>query len=277
MQSTKNEILDALHKNDFLEAVLLLGKIRDPELDRTFYRDRVLEMAARAWQLSSRAKRDPIWKAQQINRVIYTEYGLQGRGERGKNTIDDPARFLLHSVLDRKVGGALALTVLYLVLAEQIGLQTECYAFPNHYLVKVKDVAGDFYVDPYEAGRFLTQEEFQRRFRSSMQRHRILSSSLYEKLGQTQLVARLAQQLKHAFLLKSQALQALRAVEVLAVLYPASPELARDRGILYCEMEYFSKAVEDLSFYLKERPEATDVPEIKKLTNMLRGYREIMN
>jgi hypothetical protein len=42
-------------------------------------------------------------------------------------------------------------------------------------------------------------------------------------------------------------------------------------------MEYFSKAMDDLKSYLEQRPQAEDVHEIKKLTQMLKGYREIVN
>ena len=40
---------------------------------------------------------------------------------------------------------------------------------------------------------------------------------------------------------------------MLTALYPGSPELTRDRGILYCEMEYFSKAIEELEKMLEKR------------------------
>ena len=138
-------------------------------------------------------------------------------------------------------------------------------------------MAGDFYVDPFEKGRFLNEEEFQRKFRTAMNRNRMLSTNLFEKVSAQQLVTRLVQQLKHVYILKSNAIEALRAVEMLTAIYPESPELTRDRGILYCEMEYFSKAMADLRFYLKKRPDADDVAEIKKLTKMLQGYREVMN
>jgi hypothetical protein len=42
-------------------------------------------------------------------------------------------------------------------------------------------------------------------------------------------------------------------------------------------MEYFTQAMKDLKSYLKARPTADDVNEIKKLTSMLKGYREIVN
>ena len=87
----------------------------------------------------------------------------------------------------------------------------------------------------------------------------------------------MVQRLKHIYVLKGKAFEALRAVEFLTALFPQSPELTRDRGILYCEVEYFSKAMADLRYYLKQRPNAEDVREIKQLTSMLKGYQEIMN
>jgi regulator of sirC expression with transglutaminase-like and TPR domain len=179
--------------------------------------------------------------------------------------------------LDRKHASPLSACIFYLIMAEQVGLECECVALPSYYLLKVRDVASEFYIDPFDGGRFLTSEEFQRKFRAAMSRSRVMQANLFEKIGVHQLVGRLAQQLKHIYILKGSALQALRAVELLTGLYPQSPELNRDRGILYCEMEYFSKAMEDLKLYLQQRPNAEDVSEIKKLTSMLRGYREIMN
>ena len=110
-----------------------------------------------------------------------------------------------------------------------------------------------------------------------MNRNRILSTNLFERISTQQIVARLIQQLKHIYILKGNAVEALRAVEMLTCIFPESPELTRDRGILYCEMEYFTKAMSDLKSYLKARPTADDVNEIKKLTTMLKGYREIVN
>jgi regulator of sirC expression with transglutaminase-like and TPR domain len=110
-----------------------------------------------------------------------------------------------------------------------------------------------------------------------MQRGKLLSTSLYEVVGPKQLVGRLLTQLKQSYLMKSRALEALRTVELLTAIYPNSPELTRDRGILYCEIEYFSHAVRDLKHYLKARPNASDVQEVKKLASMLKGCREILN
>jgi len=277
MEITKSDLLECLRKNDLLGAALLVGKVENPDFDPTSYRESVMELAAKAWHYCSRHKKDAILKVESINRVFFEEFGFEPKNERYKQVIDDPNRYLLHEVLERKKGCPLSLSLLYWCVADQLGLKTECYALPNYYLLKAPDTVGSFYIDPFDKGKLLKPEEFHRKFRVSMEKNRMLPTNLFEKVTPYQIVARLVQQLKHVYILKGDALTALRAVEILAALFPQSPEITRDRGILYCEMEYFSKAMDDLRSYLKQRPNAEDVSEIKKLTSMLKGYREIMN
>jgi regulator of sirC expression with transglutaminase-like and TPR domain len=277
MQPIKSELLELLRRNDLLKSILLLGKVQDANFCGEFYIERIMELAARVWHQCAKAKYDPILKAESINKVLFKEQGIVGKTEKYKQVIDDPNRLFLHTLMDQRTGSPISITLLYMVLAEQVGLACECIALPSYYYLRVQDVAAPFYIDPFDGGKFLTEEEFQKKLRTSMQRSKLLSQSLYEKVTQHQLVARVVQQLKHIYILKGKALEALRAVELLTALFPQSPELTRDRGILYCEMEYFSKAMTDLKDYLKARPEAEDVKEIRKLTTMLQGYREIMN
>lgn len=277
MQDIKTELRKLLQRDDLLRAALLIGRVQDAAFCDEPSLQRLMEMAARVWHKSRSAKNDPVLKAKSINQVLFEEIGIQGRSDKYKQVIDDPHRYYLHAVLDRKVASPLALAIFYMILADQVGIECECLALPSYYLIKVTDITGDFYIDPFDNGKLLSQEEFQRKFRSSLNRNRMIQTSLFEKVSTQALVARLVQQLKHIYILKGSAVEALRAVEMLTVIFPESPELTRDRGILYCEMEYFSRAMEDLRFYLEKRPNAEDVREIKKLTTMLKGYREVIN
>lgn len=277
MQAIKTELLELLRRNDLLRASLIIGRVQDAAFDEEPHINEIMALAARVWHRSARTKHDPVLKAEQINHVLFEEFGLQGKSDRYKQVIDDPHRYYLHSVLQKKIGSPLAITILYLILAEQVGLDFECLALPSYYLIKVRDVAGDFYIDPFDSGKFLNEEEFHKKFRSALQRNRMIQTNLFERVNCMQLVARLVQQLKHIYILKGSAVEALRSVELLTVIFPQSPELTRDRGILYCEMEYFSRAMADLKYYLECRPNAEDIKEIKKLTSMLKGYREVVN
>lgn len=277
MEQIKTELLELLCRNDLLRAALLPGKVLDPHFDSSPYVEAILEYSARVWHLSNPKVGDLYLKVQTINSVLFEEEGFRGKSEKYKNVIDDPDRYYLHRVIEKRSGSPLSIAILYCILAEQIGLSHECYALPSHYLVKVMESDSEFYVDPFDKGRFLRPDEFHRKFKIGLGRSRMGSTNLFEKITPEQMVGRLVQQLKHVYILKGDALAALRTVEILSALFPLSPEITRDRGILYCEMEYFSKAIEDLKYYLKQRPHAEDFGEIKKLTSMLKGYREIVN
>ncbi len=277
MKTTKDELVVFLNRDDLMRAALLLGKIEDPRFSMEANVDAFLALAARVWHLSRGHHQDCVIMVQAINKALYQELELQSSPEKNKRVIDDPNRYFLHHVLKKKVGSSLALAVIYSILCEQVGVPHECIALPGGFLIRVLDDAGDFYVDPFDSGKLMNTADFQRRFRASMQRHRMLQANLFERVCIEQLVSRMIYQLKQVYILKGKALEALQTVELLTALHPESPELTRDRGILYCEMEYFSKAIDDLRFYLKQRPNAEDVADIKKLTTMLKGYREIMN
>lgn len=277
MNEIKSELLGLLRRDDLLRAALFAGHVQHPTFNDSIYVEQILEMAAKVWHRSMRLKYDPIKKAQSINHVLYQLYEFQGKSEKYKQVIDDPERYYLHRVLETKVGSPLTLTLIYAIMADQVGIEYEVLALPSYYLIKLKGVSDEVYIDPFDYGKFLGREDFQKKFRSAMNRNRILSTNLFERINVQQLVSRLLQQLKHIYILKGNAVEALRAVEMLTCIFPESPELTRDRGILYCEMEYFTKAMKDLKSYLKARPTADDVNEIKKLTSMLKGYREIVN
>lgn len=277
---TKNinaELLEYLCRGDLLRAALFVGKIESPGFAVATGVDEIMEIASDVWQRGLKAKKDPIVKIACINHVLFELRAFQANSDQFKNLIDDPTRYYLHHILETKIANRLSFTILYAILAQQVGLQYECLALPTFYLLKIKDSTIDFYVDPFGGGKLLTEQEFHRRFRSSLQRGVLANGSLFERINTTQLVGKLIQQLKHVYILKAKALEALRAVEFLTAIFPETPELARDRGILYCEMEYFSRALKDLKLYLRKCPQASDVKEIKKLTSMIKGYREVMN
>lgn len=277
MDELKSKLFDYLRRDDLIRGSLLAARIRDNSFVDHPFVDLFLELAAKVWHKSARAKGDPMVKLEALNQVLFDKFGLEGKTDKYKQVIDDPERYYIDIVLKKKVGSPLAVTIIYAILAEQLGVDFEILTLPASFFLRVRDQEREVFVDCFDHGRFLTAEEFQKKLKTSMQRNRMISSSLYERVGVQQLVGKLIQQLKHIYILKGSAVEALRAVELLTVIFPGSPELTRDRGVLYCEMEYFSKAMDDLRFYLKSRPNAEDVSEIRKLTTMLKGYREIVN
>jgi regulator of sirC expression with transglutaminase-like and TPR domain len=59
-------------------------------------------------------------------------------------------------------------------------------------------------------------------------------------------------------------------VERILLLFPDAPMELRDRGLLYYQMGYKSKASQDLEIYLAMLPNAEDASVIRQLLEQLR-------
>lgn len=94
-------------------------------------------------------------KCRILNRVLFHEHGFRG------NTEDyaDPLNSFLDQVLIRRKGIPLSLSIVYLLVAERVGLPLEPVGLPGHFLVGCYTEGHPFYIDPFNAGRLLTADD----------------------------------------------------------------------------------------------------------------------
>lgn len=90
-----------------------------------------------------------------LNRVLFHEAGFRGNTEH----YEDPLNSFLPSVLERRSGLPLSLCVVYLLVAQRIGLELEPVALPGHFLVGCFTEGSPFFIDAFERGAFRTQGE----------------------------------------------------------------------------------------------------------------------
>lgn len=93
-------------------------------------------------------------KCRVLNRVLFHEYGLHGNAEH----YTDPLNSYLDQVLIRRKGIPISLCIVYLLVAERVGVPVEPVALPGHFIVGCYDEEVPFFIDPYNAGLFLTVE-----------------------------------------------------------------------------------------------------------------------
>ena len=68
-----------------------------------------------------------------------------------------PEHCFFHSVIEKRVGIPLALSLLYIILGNKSGIALEGIGMPLHFLVKSRDL--DTYIDVYNYGLTLTKED----------------------------------------------------------------------------------------------------------------------
>ena len=143
-----------------LEAAVSLGQDEYPELD-------IEEVLAQVDQLSERIRQrvpadaGALQKLRVLNKFFFDEQGFAGN----LNNYYDPDNSYLHVVLHVRRGIPISLAVLWLELAQGLGLDAKGVGFPGHFLVKVRlpyPNEGQVVIDPF-TGESLGKEDLQER------------------------------------------------------------------------------------------------------------------
>jgi regulator of sirC expression with transglutaminase-like and TPR domain len=143
-----------------LEAAASLAQDEYPELD-------IQEVLDLVDQLSSRLKKrlpsdaGALQKLRLLNKFFFEELGFSGN----LNNYYDPDNSYLHVMLRTRRGIPISLAVLWLELAQSIGLRAQGVGFPGHFLMKVRlpfPSEGQVVIDPF-TGESLSKEDLSER------------------------------------------------------------------------------------------------------------------
>ena len=101
-------------------------------------------------------------KCRIVNRVLFHEWGFHGDGENNH----DPQHSFLDQVLRRRAGTPLSLSIVYLLVAERLGLELEPVSLPGDFVVGCYTDRQPFFIDPFERGVFRSADEMFAQLRS---------------------------------------------------------------------------------------------------------------
>lgn len=95
----------------------------------------------------------------EINEYLFNELGFNSLTE-----ANDPNSLFLHTVLDQKRGYCLSLSVLYLSLAERLGLPMYGVVVPGHFFVRYDDGKNRFNIETTSSGGSGMDEQYIKKF-----------------------------------------------------------------------------------------------------------------
>ncbi len=133
---------------------LMMSRAVNPDVDIGACCTLLDEIARRARELviEPATMRD---KCRILNRVLFHEFGFHGN----KEDYTDPLNSFLDQVLIRRKGLPVSLCMVYLLVAQRIGMQLEPVGLPGHFVVGCYTDSHPFFVDVFEGGRFLSTDE----------------------------------------------------------------------------------------------------------------------
>ncbi len=257
------------------EAALSIAQDEDPALDLTAC---MVELDKLANQLKRRLPSDvgQIPKLRLLNQFFYQELGFAGN----VNDYYDPNNSYLHKVLLSRRGIPISLAVIYMELAQQVGLNVRGISFPGHFLMKLSVKNGDIILDPFN-GASLSREELEERlepyFLQPQDSASLPMASLLEDAQPRVILVRMLRNLKALYAEQPRWQQFLNVQQRLVVLLPDEISERRDRGLAFANLDYPQAALQDLEAYLVRCPDASDAELLRDRLSDLRAATRKLN
>lgn len=250
------------------EAALAIAQDVDPQLDLTAIQ---ADMDRFAIKLQQRLAPDAssVQKLRMLNHYFYHELGFAGN----INNYYDPDNSYLHRVISTRRGIPISLAVLYMELAQQIGLNVKGISFPGHFLMKLSVQSGEIVLDPFN-GMSLSREDLEERLEPYFEQQgypaNIALASYLHAAHPRDILVRMLRNLKALFIEHLRWQRLLGVQQRLMILLPDEITERRDRGLAYANLECPKAALDDIEAYLAERPHAADAESLRDRLPQLR-------
>jgi regulator of sirC expression with transglutaminase-like and TPR domain len=209
-------------------------------------------ISARAAELSGRAA--AAWSEADSLRALTTlladTYGLMGDEEAYRL----PESSFLPEVIARKRGIPISLSILYMAVAKEIGIDLQGVAAPQHFLVRFDGIEGTFYLDPFGGGRMMDREEVLRFLHELTNMPESELKPCLKPVDSRAIVIRLLNNLKVLHAKNEDWPAAWQVQERLVALKPASYEERRDLAFIAMKSERTQEAIDLLEDCLAECP-----------------------
>jgi regulator of sirC expression with transglutaminase-like and TPR domain len=257
---------------DLGRAALLLARCECPGLDveRELAR---LEALAEAARLPLSIHKASLDRVKALRLFLAETCGFRGN----EQDYYDPKNSCLNHVLDRRVGIPITLSVLYMEVGRRLGAPLAGVGLPGHFLLKYYDSNDDaLFIDPFHGGRFVDSSGCRDLVRRMYEGRLSFHPSFLEPVDKRYIVLRMLNNLRSIYVHGQQFSKALRVIEMILAITPASSDDLKQRGLIHYKLGHYKQARQDLEACLFLNPQSADaeaiqqtIAELKRLTAML--------
>lgn len=233
-----------------LEAAISLAQDEYPELD-------VQQVLGEVDQLLARLKRripadaGPLQKLRAVNQFFFKDLNFAGN----VNNYYDPDNSYVSVVLRTRLAIPISLAVLWMELAQGLGLPARGVGFPGHFMLKVNLPEGQVVIDPMD-GLSLSREQLSERLLNqglplALGDDVEVPLGLYLQMSPSRdIIARMLRNLKEIHAAQEDWPRMISVLDRLVILLPGQWSLHRERGLALAESGHTQRALQDLETYL---------------------------
>lgn len=234
---------------DLVTAALEIARDRQPDLQFGPVRELLQRAVSRLTHPVTQAGSD-LEELKLLVRYMTEELGLHGEAA----YLSDPGSHYLHRVLETGRGIPISLSVLYLYVANELGIPLQPISTPARFLTRLQTDAGNLYVDAFDQGRILTEPECIGLIRAITGAPVSEVRRFLRPADERSIVIRMLQNLKTLYGSQEQWGAAWRVQCRLKMLLPASWRERRDHAILTLRSGRVGQAIALLEQGLSDCP-----------------------
>lgn len=240
-------------------ALLIARELAYPDLDITIYLQQVSELADRA---ADQVPSDVpvVDRAERLADYLFSSLGFAG----DSSDYYDPRNSYLNDVLERRVGLPILLSVVYVDLANRLGLPAYGISLPGHFIVGVGSGDDTYRLDPFHGGRWLSLNDCAELIQVAVGYEGPLDAAWFLPADERDILTRIVNNLRGTYVRRQVWPQAAAAIHLLRLMQPQTPEHLRDLGLVYYREGSLSQAAYFLNEYLAYAPHAADAPMIRE-------------
>jgi regulator of sirC expression with transglutaminase-like and TPR domain len=248
-------------------AALDLARIQFPDLDHAPILSEINEIAA---NLGDRLRnfndgREFVEKAQSY---LFGELGFHAN----ETDFFDPLNSCLNSVLERRTGIPITLSLVYMEVARRLQMPVYGISLPNRFVVQFDDGRYATYIDPFGGGRPVSVLEC-----FLLAGEKMPDISHLARATQKQIVMRMLQNLHRAYLQAHDYDRAIRTLDFLLDGDPSAAVWYKLRGALLLDRKRYGPAADNFDRYLGLQPTATDADTIREQIATIRRWQAQQN
>jgi regulator of sirC expression with transglutaminase-like and TPR domain len=200
---------------------------------------------------------------------------LQFRGN--EEDYYDPRNCCLNSVLMRRLGIPISLSVVYMEIARRLKRPVHGVGLPGHFIVAYEDSEVRYWIDPYNGGRLLSFADCSALAKQTAGVDLRANPAVLAPVSSRQILVRILSNLKSIYL-RGEAFD--KARQVLDILIEAMPDYAeeyRHRGLVHLRQLNHRAAKADLETYLRLEPDSPESDKVKKQLVLIERWKAGLN
>lgn len=249
---------------DLPKAALYIAGTEYPDLDINHYVDILDSLAVGAASAigASEAVRTSV---ESLSRYLFETTGFRGN----EQDYYSPKNSYLNEVLDRKTGIPITLSVIYMGVANKLGIVLEGIGLPGHFVLRAGPVEDELYVDPYNGGRLLTMSDCEAIVGNMFGGRVKLQGEHLKPYTKKGVLIRILANLKQIYFSSQEYQKAIAAADLVQTVDPSLVGNLRERASMYYAAGEYEMAIGDLESYLTLAPEAQDADDAKRQIELI--------